>query len=175
MSRRRRVVTGTVGIALAAFVLLLALFDWGWFRSPLEGLASSALGREVEIAGDIDGEISLTPRFSFEGIRVANAPWGSRPHMLAIEKLAVEIDLKEALQGRVAVLEIALRAPQALIERSADGALNWQLGGGSEGGGAPPTIGDLWVQNASVSYREPQAGREIRTHLATLRGTGGPP
>jgi uncharacterized protein involved in outer membrane biogenesis len=175
MSRRRKVVTGIVGIALAAFGLLVALFDWSWFRSPLEALASSALGREIEIEGDIDGEISLTPRFSLEGLRIANAPWGSRPHMLAIEKLAVEVDLTEALQGRVAILEIAVRAPEVLVERSADGALNWQLGGGGDSGeaGAPPAIGNLWVQDASITYREPQAGRDIRVHFATLRGAGG--
>jgi AsmA family protein len=174
MSRRRKVVTGTVGIALAAFVLLLALFDWSWLRSPLESLASNALGREVAIAGDIDGEISLTPRFSFEGVSISNAPWGSRPHMLAVKKLAVEVDLMELVRGRVAVPEIAVRAPDVLVERDEAGMLNWQLGGGgSNGGGPPPAIGNLWAQDASITYREPQAEREIRTHLATLRGTGG--
>jgi uncharacterized protein involved in outer membrane biogenesis len=174
MSRRRKVVTGTVGIALAAFVLLLALFDWSWLRSPLESLASNALGRKVAIAGDIDGEISLTPRFSFEGVSIANAPWGSRPDMLTVEKLAVEVDLMELARGRVAMPEIAVRAPDVFVERSAEGALNWQLGAGeSNGGGPPPAIGDLWVQDASVTYREPQAERDIRVHLAILRGAGG--
>jgi AsmA family protein len=174
MSRRRRTVAVIVGTVLVACLLLIALFDWSWFKAPLESLAGSQLGRQVEITGDIDGEVSLTPRFSFGGVQIANAPWGSRPTMLTAEQIAVEIDLPALLEGRVALPEIAVRSPDVLIEQSADGKLNWQLGGGgSDGGGALPAIGDLWIQDATITWRGPQADRELPVHLTTLRGTGG--
>jgi uncharacterized protein involved in outer membrane biogenesis len=175
MSRRRKAVAAIVGTVLVACVLLVALFDWSWFKGPLESLASSALGRKVEITGDIDGELALTPRFSVEGVRIANTPWGSRPTMLMAEQIAVEIDLPALLEGRVALPEIAVRSPDVLIEQNPDGALNWQLGGGggSDEPLALPAIGDLWVQDATITWRGPQANRELPVHLTTLSGTGG--
>jgi uncharacterized protein involved in outer membrane biogenesis len=172
MSRRRKSMAVIAGAVLAALALLVALFDWSWFKRPLQALASSQLDRKVEITGDIDGELSLTPRFSFEGVRVANTPWGSHPTMLNAEQMAFEINLPALLGGRLVLPEITLRAPDILVERDEEGALNWQVGTGSDEPGAAPEIGKLWVQNARISYRGPAEG-EIQAKLATLRGSGG--
>jgi AsmA family protein len=171
--RRARAVVAILGTILVAFALFVALLDLSWFRGPLEALASSQLKREVEIGGDIDGGLSLTPRFSLRDVRIANAPWGSRPRMLTLDRVTFEIDLLELLGSRLVLPMVALEAPDVLIERSGDGRINWQLGGGTDQAGAMPAIGEVSVRDARIRYRGPEARHEIMAALETLSGTGG--
>src|SRR5690606_39672677 len=100
MSKRRRWILLPL-VALAAILIVGALFDGNWLKGPVQGLASAALDREVEIAGDLDVDLSATPTVRLEQVRLANAPWGSRPHMLIIPEVAVAVRLSSLLRGDV--------------------------------------------------------------------------
>lgn len=173
MSRRRKAVVALVGAVVMALVLIVALFDWGWFRGPIERLASSQLERRIEIRGGIGVELGLTPRFAFEDVRLANAEWGSRPEMLTVEHAVVEVDLRELLAGRVVLPMVAVRGPDVLVERDEDGRLNWQIGDEEEPPADLPAIGQVTIEDARVRYRGPEVEREVVATLEELRGTGG--
>lgn len=173
MSRRRKAVVALVGAVVVALVLIVALFDWGWFRGPIERLASSQLERRIKIRGDVGAELGLTPRFAFEDVRLANAEWGSRPEMLTVKHVVVEVDLRELLAGRVVLPMVAVRGPDVLIERDEEGRLNWQIGDEEEPPADLPAIGQVTIEDARVRYRGPEVEREVVATLDELRGTGG--
>lgn len=49
---RRTVEIGA--LLLAALVVLILLFDWNWFKGPLERLVQARTGRTFKIDGDLD-------------------------------------------------------------------------------------------------------------------------
>src|SRR6185312_14757889 len=94
MSRRRRVVLIAILIVLvvvpAACVVALVSYDWNRAKPWLEARASSALGREIDIGGDIDlvwrwrrridGTDTFSPGFALiaKDLRVGNPGWATR-------------------------------------------------------------------------------------------------
>ena len=49
-----------VGLAAALLFLLWLLWDWNWFKGPLERAVSGATGREFRIDGDLDVDLGRT-------------------------------------------------------------------------------------------------------------------
>src|ERR1041385_5244171 len=50
--------------ALAALVIIF--WDWNILRRPIEGWASAAIGRDVTIGGNVEVDLSWTPRVTAE-------------------------------------------------------------------------------------------------------------
>lgn len=61
---------GIVALVIAA-AAAVALFDWNRLRGPLAERLSEQSGREVAIRGDLQGEVSPTPRVVIRGARSA--------------------------------------------------------------------------------------------------------
>ena len=128
MSKRRRWILLSLAALAAILIVVLVLFDWNWFKGPIEGAASAALGRDVEIAGELDVDLSMTPTITLEQVRIANAAWGSRPHMLAVPRLAFALDLSQLLRGAIELPFLRVQEPDLLLETNRQGEANWQFG-----------------------------------------------
>src|SRR5918994_2541190 len=98
MTRRRRWILLPLAAFAAILVVVIVLFEWNWLRSPLEGAVSAALEREFEVA-DLDVEVAAQPVVTLQQVRIANAPWGSRPDMLSIRQVRLAIELWPLLRG----------------------------------------------------------------------------
>ena len=59
---------------LAALVILAILFDWNWFRGPLERYVSKRTEREFRIS-HLDIDLSWNPTIKLKDVYFANAPW----------------------------------------------------------------------------------------------------
>jgi uncharacterized protein involved in outer membrane biogenesis len=159
--------------ALAAILILAAiLFNWNWFKGPIETAASAALGRNVEIAGDLDVDLSMAPTITLEQVRIANAQWGSRPNMLTIPQLAFALDLGQLLRGAVVLPFLRVHAQDLLIETNQQGDVNWQLGPPDQKPGAPPLpiIEDLQIANAAIRYHQPGRPQDLVAALDDVKG-----
>ena len=157
MIKWRRWILLPVAALAAILLVVLVLFDWNWLKAPIESAASAALGREVEIAGELEVDFSMTPTIALEQVRIANAAWGSRPHMLTIPRVELAVKLWPLLRGRVELPFLRAQQPDLLLETNREGDGNWHFGPADEPAGAPtiPIIGDLQIAGAAIRYHEP--------------------
>src|SRR5690606_13011064 len=103
---------------------------------------------------------------------LANAPWGSRPHMLIIPEVAVAVRLSSLLRGDVALMNVRAREPDLLLGTNEQGEGNWEFGPPDEPAGAPPTpiIEDLQITHAAIRYRVPGREQDLLAQLDTVAG-----
>ena len=173
MSRRQKWVLWPIAVLAALILVVVLVFDWNWLKGPVESAASSALDREVEIGGDLKVDLSLTPTITLEQVRVANAEWGSRPHMLTIPRVTFAIDLSRLLSGTIALPFLRVQEPDLLLETNQQGEGNWQFGPPDPEPSAPsvPTIEDLEIANAAIRYHEPARPQDVAATLETVEGS----
>ncbi|MFL6717253.1 MAG: AsmA family protein, partial [Burkholderiaceae bacterium] len=163
-----------IGAALVLFALLCAaLFLFA--RQLLEAGASTALGRDVQIAGDLDIDYSLPLRIHAGRVTVSNPEWSQHPEMLTVQALTIAIDLPALLHGRLALPELRLQSPVLILEKTAQGPANWQFdGNGAQQKSAGsrrqwvPSIGHLSVNNGRISYYSAGERRAMNATVDTL-------
>ena len=70
---------------------------------------------------------ALTPEVSFDGVRIANAPWADASRPFAVLEQAVFQLAWQRLDGRWLVTRMILRDGEVHLLRQADGRRNWRL------------------------------------------------
>ena len=107
-------------------VVVVALFDWNWFRTPLASYLSHRSGRTVSIDGNLHVELAWAPRLVIEGVTFGNAPWSAEPVMARADRVSLRVDLA-SLWHRPAVLsEVVLTRPDIILEKDRDRRPNWE-------------------------------------------------
>ncbi|MDH5255120.1 MAG: AsmA family protein [Gammaproteobacteria bacterium] len=126
----RALLAAVAALALLVAAATLAAFtlDLGVLGHPLTRWASDKLQRPLAIDGRVSIRAGRTLRLSAERIRLGNTPWGSRPDMLLVSRLTVEVDAASLFRRPVIVRRIELDGLDLLLERRADGANNWAFG-----------------------------------------------
>ncbi len=159
------------GLAAAVLVVLAAggaagLARVDALRPELEAAALRATGRALVLGplhlrlwGDAPGAGWRGPVLVADGASLANLGGGSRPQMLTARRVAARLSLRALLHGRFG-LELALDAPDLLLERTASGP-NWVFT--PERPAAAP----------SAISAAPSAPRQVRTWLEVLQVTNG--
>ena len=74
-----------VGVVVSGAAILSSM-DFDEYKGLIAEQAKSATGRDLQIAGDLNLEISLNPAIAVDGVTFANADWGSKPAMLTVER-----------------------------------------------------------------------------------------
>lgn len=114
--------------SVAALVLLVALWDWNWFRGLIERQAATALGREMSL-GHFDADLSLRERqlsLFFDDLSVAN-PEGFSGNTAHIAHLQLVLSLRGLMSRQLRIERLALDSAQIELERKTDGRDNWQF------------------------------------------------
>ncbi len=170
-----------VALALAAILIGPSFVDWNKYKPEIAGAAREATGRELVIDGDISLSILPAPTLSVEKVRFANAAGGSVADMATLESLDVRVALLPLLQKQVVVENVTLVRPVVVLEKLADGSVNWQFakGGAAEtgeaAGEAPPPISldRLTIEDGIVIYKDAAAGTEERIEALNAEITAG--
>ena len=76
---------------LAAILVLFALWDWNWFKGPVERAVQARTGRALHI-GNTDVDLGRTSTIRADAITFANASWAKQPAMATADR--VEIDVR---------------------------------------------------------------------------------
>ncbi|MCP4207592.1 MAG: AsmA family protein [Shimia sp.] len=150
----RGLVAAVLILAIGAVVLIVAL--------PGEKIAKLAAdqvkamtGRDLTFEGKVG--ISWYPVLgvSTEKVSFGNADWSERGPMFTAEKAVIGVDVMAAIGGDIRVKNVELVAPDVLLEKTADGRVNWDLSGGyvSTGGqsSGAPSSGEATSKPASTA------------------------
>ena len=180
----KRILTGLLALVVVlvgAVVLTPFIMNFEEMRGPIEAEAEKVTGRKVIVAGEIDLDISLTPGIvlQVQDIRFANADWGSRPEMVSIRRLEIEVAILPLFSGDFQFKRLVVVAPDILLETDAEGRGNWEIAGAAEDetvpegvprAMAPPSFDNVVVRDAVVTYRDGRTGEAIQLRLARLEG-----
>ena len=172
-------VLGLVAVLVIAAIVFVQTMDFDQYRLVIAEKVREATGRELEIKGSLDLKLSLTPAIAVDDVRFANAPWGTRPDMVRLKSLRVEVELLPLLTGDIEIKRFILIGPDILLETDAKGRGNWIL---PALGKAPaeakakegeaeftlPTIRDFRIEDAKLSYRDGATGKTIKIALTTV-------
>lgn len=169
------------GMSLVVLVVLLGGMVILMPKDKVLELAANrfaeATGRRISIGEG--AKVALWPVLGVSAgpVTLSNAEWGSEPEMLTAESMAVGLDVAALLSGQLQITEISLTRPELLLERHADGRVNWVIdapaaeAGGQSVGQSPTqglTLGSAVIRDGRLRYRE--AGSELvfdEVNLAT--------
>lgn len=115
--------------------MLILLWDWNWFKGPVERAVQARTGRALHI-GNLDVDLGRTSTIRGDDITFANASWAEQPQMASADRVDIEIRLWPLLRGSVQLPEIRLIRPYVLLQTAArkgePGNWNFLNGGGGQ-------------------------------------------
>lgn len=160
---RRWFVFGFLGLFLVLLTFVTGGILWlkqADLRPYVEDYASQSLGRKVT-ATDFEIGWGDPLTLTIRGLRIANAPWGSKPQMITLGSLDAVIDPQSLWDGTPLYRQLRVSDLNVVLERDEAGKGNWKFGngGGSGGGILPkdrtqfPTLIDMVLKDALITYR----------------------
>lgn len=143
--------------------------DFQRVRQLVADQVQVATGRPLTIAGPLELRLGLVPRIIATGITLGNAPGGSRPDMVKIERVEAEVALLPLLKREIRVQRLVLSAPDILLETDRGGRGNWsftqaraepaQAVAGKTGVPATRfTLREIRIKNARLAWRDGKSG-----------------
>lgn len=167
---------GLLAVGIGLIIGYANLSDLEGWKKDMQERLSTVSGRQLSIDGPIDFEVSFPPRIIANGVRIQNAPWGSRPDMLTAKQLIAEVDFLPLLFGEVAVPRVQLVGVDILVETKGSGEGNWDdlndfqtSAGGPVGGPGFPVfgLGGVGVAGGTVTIANLATGA---VNILTLPG-----
>ena len=161
--------------SMAAVYVFLATYDYNKLKPYIAQMVKDATGRELNLAGELDLAIGFLPALVVTDIAFANAPWGSRPQMVTVEKLQAQVRLLPLLQREMKVKKINLAGVEVLLETDPKGKGNWNLIAenrkGKSAGAFRSTgidIDDINIENLRFIFRKGKTGSKRHYTLTSL-------
>src|SRR5436190_5362709 len=173
-------VAGAVGILMS--------IDFNKYKPEIAAAVKSATGRDLSIGGDFKLGISLSPTLAVDNVSLSNMPGGSRPVMVNLNRLDVQVELIPLLSKKIKVDRIILEGADILLETDAKGKGNWVFeapGANATASTAAPAAGGtgmslpevdtVQIRNSTVTYRDGVAGttRSFKIDKLSADTTGG--
>ncbi len=160
----------------AVLVALFLLWDWNWFKGPVERAVQARTGRALHI-GNLDVELGRTTTVRADALTFANAPWAEQAQMARAERVEIDVRLWPLLRGSVQLPEIRLQRPDVLLQTGPgkDAPGNWDFLGA--GGGQPPQLKRLRITQGTLRFLD-EAGRtdvRLNLHSSTAERAGDAP
>jgi uncharacterized protein involved in outer membrane biogenesis len=167
---------GVVGVLVVALILVVVFFQWSWLRGPLQSRLSALTGKTVHIDGPISGTKSWVPHIKLNDIKIDEPDFAAAPKVARIDTIALEIDLKSLLHGKLDFPLIDIDAPVLNLLRDTSGKANWDIASEASGPsdrGNMPIIGKLTVKDGKLKYRDVAKHLTIDGTIKTIAATGG--
>lgn len=182
----KRVFTGAVALSAAVLVAgyaMVSSLDVGQVADFAKAEVKSLTGRELTIAGPVKLDISLVPSVDLQDVHFANASWGSRPNMVSLKRLEIEVELLPLLVGEVVVKRLIVVEPDVLLEIDAEGRSNWvfETGGPAVGDAGPggggdvepvsmPDVRDFSIKGGLLTLADEVSGETLRLEITEAVG-----
>ena len=155
------------GVVLVAILVLIALWDWNWFKPLVERQVEARTGRHFEISGNLDVDhFGWTPLIQVGGPRFGNAAWSKEPTMASADCLQLAIELKPLLFHReVSIPQLRLRKPRLRLEVGPGGIGNWKFG---EPSTRPARYGNLWIDDGELVFLDPGKRTDFKVAMHSV-------
>lgn len=169
------VLGGLVALLIAAAVVAPMVVDVNDYKAEIVAQVKEQTGRDLVIDGPLDLSLLPSPVLSAEGVRFANVAGSSEPDMARIGSLRVSVAALPLLAGRLDVSQVSLVDARIVLETLPDGTANWNFsaaqaksgagvagGGSSQASGTPIAVRDLAIEDSTLIWRDPSAGRSVQ-------------
>ncbi|MBN5142125.1 AsmA family protein [Stenotrophomonas maltophilia] len=150
---------------LAAILLLIALWDWNWFKGPVERAVQARTGRALHI-GHLDVDLGRTSTVRADAITFANASWSKQPEMATADRIEIDVRVWPLLRGSVQLPEVRLTRPDVLLETAPrkDEPGNWDFLG-DRSGGTSPQLKRLRIDDGRLQFLDALGRTDIRVDV----------
>ncbi|MDQ3228159.1 MAG: AsmA family protein, partial [Pseudomonadota bacterium] len=163
---RKHPVLTLLAVLAAALIALYILWDWNWFKRPIERRVEAQTGRVLKIVGDLDVDLGKVTTVRADGLRFGNADWSKQPTMAETERLEIQFELWPAIFKReFRIPQLRLSKPRVQLERGPEGAGNWVFG---KEGGKPPQFRNLWIEDGRVQFLDSKRKTDLDVAVASL-------
>ncbi len=112
-------------VLITAFYSLLAFYDFNKLKPLITRTVSDAIGRELILAGNISVKMGLHPTLVVEDAGLQNASWGSKPQLIHVKRMEVQVVFLPLLIGKLDFLHLLLVEPEVLVEFNRTGTCNF--------------------------------------------------
>lgn len=110
-----------IGALILLLLIVILIFDWNWFKAPVERAVQAKTGRAFHIDGDLDVRLGGVTTLRGDRLRFANADWSKQPQMASAQRAEIDLAFWPLLRGKVRIPEIRLTQPNLLLETGPDG------------------------------------------------------
>jgi uncharacterized protein involved in outer membrane biogenesis len=178
-------VVGCVALVVAG-VAILKSQDFNEYKDLIAENVRDVTGRDLQISGELDLKISLTPSIVVEGLTLGNAPWASTSEMVSIDKFAAEVSLIPLLSGTIDVNQVILSGVTVSAETDKSGKGNWIFDtqedvsssaekSSSTGNVVVPVVRLANINDIKITFQDGVSGETISLNVDKLSvGTDGP-
>ena len=149
------------GLSLAAIAILIAIWDWNWFRGPIERQVQARTGRSFDIGGDLDVDLGRVTRIRADRLRFGNADWSKEADMASADRLEIGIRVWPLLHHQVLVPDIRLAAPELRLEKGPKGAGNWDFMPDDGPSRWDLQFRRLWIDDGHLLFLDPASKTDI--------------
>jgi uncharacterized protein involved in outer membrane biogenesis len=167
-----------LGLVLAVYVIMKT-YDFNKLKPEISQAVYEATGRKLALAGDFKLAFGLSPSVSVAGVDLQNAPWGSKPEMVRIKRMEIQIALLSLLRGNIEFKRLILVQPDILLERNRSGVWNLEfkpaetpkpVGKKAEEKEAlPPLIFDeIRIEEGVLTYHDERRGKTLTLAINSL-------
>jgi len=162
--RKTLIAAGAIGILV---LLFLILFDWNWFRAPIERYVFKKTGRHLKIEGDIKVALGLSPTIRIGKMRYENPEWSQEKQMASVEGLEFVPNLRSLFARVIIVERLRVVDGDVLLERSKDGKRNWVFGRSDDPEAPVPEIRSLTIDHGVIRWRDGLEDMDARAEVKT--------
>lgn len=142
-----------------ALLVLFLLWDWNWFKRPIERRVTAQTGREFHIDGNLDVDLGRILTITADGLRFGNTASAREPEMASTDRLEFDLRLWPLLRGKLQIPRIALEKPIVHLQRDRNGVGNWIFGNGNSD---LPEFRNVRIIEGRLTYFEPSRKTDIK-------------
>ncbi len=165
----RHPVMTALAIVAALIAILIAIWDWNWFKGPIERQVKARTDREFHIDGNLDVDLGWTPVVSAERVRFGNARWAKEPVMASADRAEIGIALRPLLRRQVLLPLIRLDRPRLLLETNPKGGDgNWVFG--DQSGDTTVQFRRVDIQRGFLQFLDAPKRTDIRIGVSSQGG-----
>lgn len=163
-ARRRRVV-----VALLALAVLVAVFDWTWFRPLIQHVVHERSGRTIRFDKLRIGMTgALEPRIELQGLHVDNAAWAAPRPLIDARLVRFVFSWRSLTDPKLIVTRLVLVDARVDLERSADGLRNWRLMQPLDRGPGRIRVMSLDAVRSELRVVDRSVALEVETRITSL-------
>ncbi len=179
------------GIVLVVLVVgaaaVLMTLDFNEYKPQIAAEVKKATGRDMKIEGDLRlNLLTFNPGLAVDGVRFANAPWGSRPDMAVIKRFEVKVSVMPLLSGTLDIERVVIEGADILVERNRDGRGNYEFAttdkpaapsapSGESGGSMPAlAVREVTIKDSVLTYKDAKAAQPLVLGVQSLDLEGAP-
>jgi uncharacterized protein involved in outer membrane biogenesis len=171
--------TGILLVLAVALAMLVAAWDWNWFRKPVLAYFKERSGRDVQVDDlHISFNEKLEPTVRMRGVRIPNAAWADPVPFITAREVAFTFALRSITERRPVVSHLKLVDAEVDLERQADGHRNWRLRNPENTARGRMKVVHLEARNSRIRFIRRDTGFEIVANSSVLQpassNSGGP-